>query len=138
MTTVNWKSGNWPPPAKIQEDMAGPASASEELIAQQKAAREQFTADTWAKLKARGDPKNYYPARALPRDGVLVVRTDALLEFEESLNDAASGSEKPLTANGRNTLLTIVAALCDFSAIKLGERNTVKQIVDLTAEFGAP
>ena len=74
--------------------MAGPGVApSEELIAQQKAAREQFTADTWAKLKARGDP-SHHPARALPRDGVLVVRTDALLEFEESLNDAASGSEK--------------------------------------------
>lgn len=33
------------------------------------------------------DPARYYPAGGLPDDSVLVVRTDALREFERSIND---------------------------------------------------
>ena len=67
----------------------------------------------------------------------MVVRTEALREFEESINDAPASAEKPLTTTERNTLLTIIAALCDYSAIKHQERGAATQIAKLTEEIGA-
>lgn len=45
--------------------------------------------------------------------------------------------EKPLKTTERNTLLTIIAALCDYSALKPNERGTAGQIARLTEEIGA-
>jgi adenosyl cobinamide kinase/adenosyl cobinamide phosphate guanylyltransferase len=80
---------------------------------------------------------NYCPASALPADSLLVVRTDALREFEQSVNGAPKGENKPLATPERNTLLTIIAALCDYSAIKVEERGAANQIAKLTEEIGA-
>lgn len=52
--------------------------------------------------------------------------------------DAPSSAEKPMTTNERNTLLTIIAALCDYSAIIPVERGTASQIAKMTEEVGAP
>lgn len=83
-------------------------------------------------------PKNYYPAEGLPEDSVFVVRTEALREFEQLINGAPTGAEKPMTANERNSLLTIIAALCDYSAIKHQERGVAGQIAKMTEEIGRP
>lgn len=80
---------------------------------------------------------NYFPASALPTDSVLVVRTEALREFEHSVN-VASNVDKPMTTSERNSLLTIIAALCDYSAIKPQERGAASQIAKMTEELGAP
>ena len=40
------------------------------------------------KQRARPANQNYYPAGALPEDAVIVVRTEALREFERHGNDA--------------------------------------------------
>jgi hypothetical protein len=45
--------------------------------------------------------------------------------------------DKGLTATERNTLLTIIAALCDYSAIKPDDRGAANQIAKLTEEIGA-
>jgi hypothetical protein len=45
---------------------------------------------------------------------------------------------KELTVTERNTLLTIIAALCDYSAIKVGDRGAAAQLARLTDEIGAP
>lgn len=45
--------------------------------------------------------------------------------------------EKPIFTTERNTLLTIIAALCDYSAIKYQERGAASQIANLTQEIGA-
>jgi len=45
--------------------------------------------------------------------------------------------EKLLSTNERNTLLTIIAALCDYSAIKHQERGAASQIATMTQEIGA-
>ena len=37
---------------------------------------------------------NFYPAGGLPADSVLVVRTDALRKFEQSINDASTPTER--------------------------------------------
>lgn len=45
---------------------------------------------------------------------------------------------KELTVTERNTLLTMIAALCDYSAIKVGDRGAAAQLARLTDEIGAP
>jgi hypothetical protein len=45
--------------------------------------------------------------------------------------------DKPLKTTERNTLLTIIAALCDYSAIDLKERGVAVQIAKMTEEIGA-
>lgn len=79
--------------------------------------------------------EGYFPAKRLPEDSLLIVRTDALRQFEESINSPAP---KPMEANERNSLLTIIAALCDYAAIKLQERGAATQISRFTEEIGAP
>lgn len=49
-----------------------------------------------------------------------------------------SSAEKPMTTNERNTLLTIIAGLCDYSDIKHQERGAATQIANMTEEIGAP
>ena len=46
--------------------------------------------------------------------------------------------EKPLGKIERDSLLTIIAALCDYSDIDLKARDVVAQIVGMTEEIGAP
>jgi len=87
--------------------------------------------------RSSGAAKKYFPAGGLPEDSVLIVRTDALREFEQSINNAQAGKEKPLTTTERNALLTIIATLCDYSAIDPAGRGTAGQIAKLTEEFGA-
>lgn len=73
----------------------------------------------------------------LPPDSYFVVRSDALREFEQLLNGAPHGQEKPITFSERNSLLTIIEALCDYSDIKTQDRGTANQIAKLTQEIGA-
>lgn len=83
-------------------------------------------------------PDMYRRAEGLPKDSVLVVRTDALRKLEESINDISASAEKLMTSTERNTLLTIIATLCDYSDIKYQERGAAGQIAKLTEEIGAP
>lgn len=58
------------------------------LINQHKAVRKQML----QMIKALPDSELYYPARRLPKDSNLIVRRDALLEFEKLVNDSKFGS----------------------------------------------
>lgn len=80
--------------------------------------------------------KAFYPIGGLPADSILAVRTNALRAFEQSIN--GSLSEKAMASSERNSLLTIIAALCDYSAIKHQERGTASRIARMTEEIGAP
>jgi len=111
---------------------------AKELLAKHKEDRKTFLARARERKDAGRDSENYYPAGGLPDDSVIVVRTDALREFEQSLNSDTATNEKPLTTTERNTLLTIIAALCDYSAIDTKARSTASQIAGMTAEIGAP
>lgn len=53
-------------------------------------------------------------------------------------SDTPIGAEKPLSTTERNTLLTIIAALCNYSVINYQERGAASQITKLTEELGAP
>lgn len=106
---------------------------AESLLKRYEEQRKEF----FDKQIARPKKENYYPAGGLPKDAVIVVRTDALREFEQSINGAPTGQDKPLSTTERNTLLTIIAALCDYSAIKTDDRGSANQIAKLTEEIGA-
>ncbi len=53
-------------------------------------------------------------------------------------NDTSASLEKPVATRERNTLLLIIAALCDYSAIRHQERGAARQIARMTEEIGAP
>jgi len=82
-------------------------------------------------------PSNYYPAGGLPNDAVLVVRTDELRRFESTLNEPIT-VEKPLNTTERNTLLTIIAAMCKYEGIDPKDRTATSEIVKMTEDLGAP
>jgi hypothetical protein len=83
-------------------------------------------------------PDNYYPAGGLPDDSVLAVRTSELTEFESRISESEGVIEKPLSTTERTTLLTVIAALCDYSEVKYQERGAAAQIARLTEASGAP
>lgn len=120
---------------ELKKDIADkkyePAEA-ERLLNKHEDDRKKF----FGKKEKKGITDGHYPTN-LPEDGVLVVRTDALREFEQKLIDKQSESDKPLKSNERNTLLTIIAALCNYSDIKLDAHGTATQIAKLTQEIGA-
>jgi hypothetical protein len=61
--------------------------------------------------KPRNHPDNYYPANALPRDSVLVVRTEAVTGLYERISTPDAPKEKPLGNRERDGLLKQIAAL---------------------------
>ncbi len=75
---------------------------------------------------------------SFPKDGLLIVRTDALLELEKSVNGDQEKPEKLLSSVERTSLLTVIAALCDYSKIKYQERGAAAQIARLTEASGTP
>jgi hypothetical protein len=121
---------------RIARDNVGPSKA-QELLDQYKKNRKTFLAESKANEDSGKDALNYYPAGGLPKDGVLVVRTDALRKLEQSIIGAPASVDKPMTTTERNTLLTIIAALCDYSAIKPGDRGAASQIAKLTEDIAA-
>lgn len=82
------------------------------------------------------DENGKYPVHELPGDAQLVVVTKFLVDFEASINGRSQATEKSLSSNERNTLLTIIAALCDYSAIKHQERGAAQRIMEMTDEIG--
>lgn len=79
----------------------------------------------------------YYPAGRLPTDGVIVIRTEALREFERTINGAPSNPEKPLGKTERDTLLTIIAALCKYQSRDPQGRGVAVEIAKMTDDLGA-
>ena len=69
----------------------------------------------------------------IPADKLGAVEVTAVQKTDNKVD-----GDKPLTTTERNTLLTIIAALCDYSDIKYQERGAAKQIVSMTQEIGAP
>ncbi|MCQ1549839.1 MAG: hypothetical protein NOF05_13710 [Candidatus Accumulibacter phosphatis] len=60
---------------------------------------------------------------------------DAFIDWPDVTSGA---SEKPLTTTERNTLLAIIAALCEHASIKPKDRGAAGQIARMTEDIGAP
>jgi hypothetical protein len=83
-------------------------SEVEKLMNQHKKVRKEFL----EKRKSQPETSKYFPAGGLPKDSVLVVRTEALRYFERKLTETPElGSEKPLSTTERNSLLTIIGLM---------------------------
>lgn len=106
---------------------------AEKLLTYHKEERKKFL----EVRKAHPTSEFYYPARRLPKNSRLVVRTDALREFEQAINETPANCEKPIATNERNTLLAIIAALCGNSGIKPEERGAATKILRMTEKIGA-
>jgi len=89
------------------------------------------------KRRERSEHENYFPTINFPHGSVIVVRTQALRDFEQSLNEVPVEQEKPLTATERNSMLIVIAALCEYSAIDFKARGAASQIAKFTEEIGA-
>jgi hypothetical protein len=119
---------------KIQEDNID-GSLAEKLLNTHKEMRKRYL----EKRKANPRANDYYPAGGLPKDSVLVVRTDALREFEQSINNESAKIEKPLTTRERDTLLKLLIgmAIKGYSYdSRASKSNVPKEIQDDLATLG--
>ncbi|MCI1005231.1 hypothetical protein [Herbaspirillum sp. C7C8] len=106
------------------------------LLDEHKERRKVFLDRQKENNEAGNQINNYYPAAGLPSDGVLVVRTKEIRAFERRLL-GEKDAEKPLTTRERNNLLTVIAALCNYSDIKPQGHGAAAQISRLTDDIGA-
>ena len=70
----------------------------------------------------------------VPIEELLISAEDVKLLVQQQ----SSPIEKPLATVERNTLLTIIAALCNDSCINHKKRGAAPQIAKLTKEIDAP
>lgn len=77
----------------------------------------------------------YYPAEKLPEDTVLVLRTEELRKFEESVNDTPANADKPLTNIERDSLLKLVIgmAVSGYRYAPYAKKNTA--VADIAADL---
>jgi hypothetical protein len=81
--------------------------------------------------------EDYYPAGELPKDSFYVVRTAAIVEFLNRINEAPS-AEKPLSSKERNSLLTLIAALCKQAGFDIDRRGIAISLAKATEQLGKP
>ncbi len=93
-----------------------------------------INADAFRALQADRDALKARIDKAEEWAKTILAERNALLSERDSLRAMV---DKGLTATERNTLLTIIAALCDYSAIKPDDRGSASQIAKLTEEIGA-
>lgn len=79
-------------------------------------------------------PSPIFPAWEQENDGSEVLQSIAP---SEAISKVDTKMEKPLATTERTSLLTIIAALCDYSDIKHQERGASSKIVNMVEEIGA-
>jgi hypothetical protein len=71
--------------------------------------------DKSALKKPWSHPGNFYPSGGLPKDSVLVVRTEQLLELQTRLAGRGSGDDqRPVTPREHTTYLNIIGAMLEM------------------------
>ena len=100
-----------------------------------------FARDLERKLKGEefpAAPENFAPAKVFRSDALIGIRSTALRAFEQAQNkELAPTVDKPILTIERNSLLVIIAALCNYSNIKYGESGAAGQIAGMIDEIGA-
>jgi hypothetical protein len=90
--------------------------------------------------KRKSTPREnlFYPSGGLDEhDHILVVRTEEITRFIQSLEDSPA-IEKPLTSKERNSLLVLIGALCKENGIDPKKRGIAAALVAMTENLGAP
>lgn len=98
---------------------------------------EEHRAEFLKDQKNKPERDRYYPADGLPRDCVLVIRTNEVTRFIQSLEDNPA-PQKPLTSKERNSLLVLIGALCKEVSIDPNKRGVAASLVAMTEVLGAP
>jgi len=108
-----YQSGSKAQLEKIKENIAIKnidEEKAKELLSQHKKDREDF-------LNKRENAKHwsnkYFPAGGLPRDSVLVVRTQALIDLQERLSQEDSKKNTSLDNRSETTYLNIIGAMLE-------------------------
>lgn len=91
--------------------------------------------DSYQALKAAHDAKELKLSQANERIRELHESRGVM---ESELAGLRAMVDKVMTTTERITLLTIIAALCDYSDIKHQERGAASKIVKMTEEIGVP
>jgi hypothetical protein len=99
-----YQSGSTAQLEKIKEHIASnniEKETAKELLSQHKKKREKYLNE-----RNKNNPAdNYYPAGGLPRDSVLVVRTQSLIDLQKSLFPEESTGGKTLETNAKTSFL---------------------------------
>ncbi|MCK5244778.1 MAG: hypothetical protein KAJ90_05860 [Desulfobacterales bacterium] len=107
-----YQSGSAAQLEKIKEHIASnniEEEKAKELLSRHKKNREEYL----NKREKRNPADDYYPAGGLPRDSVLVVRTQALIDMQGRLLREESEKKKPLDTQGERTYLNIIGVLLE-------------------------
>jgi hypothetical protein len=102
--------------------------------------REKFDGERKEYLKNRmAAPyeNGFFPAGGLPKNGVYVVRTAAIMDFLTAIKEAPP-TEKPLSTKERNSMLTLIAALCKQAKIDPKQRGVATALAASTEFVGKP
>jgi len=93
-----------------------------------------INADSFRALQADRDAARAEIEKAKAWAAEIIRERDALLGERNSLRAMV---DKAITTTERNTLLILIAALCDHSAIKHQERGVAQRLMEMTDEIGA-
>lgn len=107
-----YQSGSEAQLEKIKEHIASNNIGEEkakELLEKHKEKREEYL----KRRRERDHSHDYYPAGGLPRDSVLVVRTQALIDLQERLSQADADKATSLDSRAETTYLNIIGAMLE-------------------------
>ena len=94
-----------------------------------------INADAFIALQAARDAQAVAIEKAKVRTNEIIKERDILLGERNALKVMV---EKKMTATERNTLLTIISALCSHSGINHDDRSAARKIMEMTEKIGAP
>lgn len=93
-----------------------------------------ISTESFLALQAERDALKIRIEKATDAYRKLKQEYDAIAKERDSLQALVG---KAMTTNERNTLLTIIAAICDFSGIEYQERGAAQRIMKMTDDIGA-
>jgi hypothetical protein len=106
---------------------------AEVLLNEHKELRKQFL----ERRKSEPRKSRFYPAGGLPDDAVLVVRTNALIEFEQSLIGKSEATKKSPSTREHTSYLNIIGALMELiKSPKAGRSDDASVIRELVENYG--
>jgi hypothetical protein len=85
----------------------------------------------------RAREADFYPAGGLPKDGVYVVRTAAIIDFLSRI-DCGPTHEKDLSTKERNSMLNLIAALCKEAKMDFNRKGIATALAASTESIGKP
>ncbi len=102
--------------------------------------RAEYEKDRKANLNSRSEnfKNDYFPCSWLPDDSLLVVRSTSIVDFLNSLESDQPKNTSSSQSKEKNTLLVMIAALCNELEIKPNQRGVSASLEMMTENIGAP